>query len=71
MSMPPVAPIGCPSAIAPPLTLTLPGSRSSSRIALSTTEANASLISHTSMSSTVMPALLQRAARRRCRARSA
>ena len=56
MSIGPVPPIGWPRAIAPPLTLSLSVSRPSSRIALSTTAAKASLISHRSMSSTVMPA---------------
>src|ERR1700691_4157699 len=53
----PEAPIGCPSATAPPLTLTLSSSMPSTRIELSVTEANASLISHTSMSSAFRPAL--------------
>src|SRR5205807_7881322 len=47
----PLAPIGCPSAIAPPFTLTLASSTPSIRIELSATEANASLISNSSMSS--------------------
>ena len=57
MSMAPVAPIGWPRAIAPPLTLTRSGSRSRSRIVLSGTAANASLISQRSMSPVVIPAL--------------
>ena len=56
ISMPPVAPIGWPRAIAPPLTLTFSGSRSRSRIVFRGTAAKASLISHRSMSSTFMPA---------------
>ena len=50
ISMAPVAPIGWPSAIAPPLTLTRSGSRPRSRIVFSGTAANASLISQRSMS---------------------
>ena len=53
----PDAPIGCPSATAPPLTLTFSSSMPSIRIEFSVTEANASLISHRSMSSAVRPAL--------------
>ena len=52
----PEAPIGWPSATAPPLTLTLSSSIPSIRIELSVTEANASLISHRSTSSAVSPA---------------
>ena len=52
----PLAPIGWPSAIAPPLTLTLSSSTPSMRIELSATDANASLISNRSMSSTDRPA---------------
>jgi len=46
----PVAPSGWPSAIAPPFGLTLARSASTSRAQDSTTDANASLISVTSMS---------------------
>ena len=53
----PEAPIGCPMATAPPLTLTLSSSMPSTRIEFRVTEAKASLISHRSMSSTVRPAL--------------
>ena len=56
ISMPPVAPSGCPSAIAPPFTFTFAGSMPVSRIVLSGTVANASLISTRSMSPIVMPA---------------
>ena len=52
----PLAPIGWPSAIAPPLTFTFDSSTPSMRIELSATEANASLISNRSMSSTDSPA---------------
>ena len=52
----PEAPMGWPSATAPPLTLTLSSSIPSIRIEFSVTEANASLISHRSMSSAVRPA---------------
>ena len=52
----PEAPIGWPSATAPPLTLTLSSSMPSMRIEFSVTEANASLISHTSMSPGCRPA---------------
>ena len=48
--------MGGPSAIAPPLTLTLSSSAPSMRIELRATEANASLISNRSMSSTFRPA---------------
>ena len=51
----PVAPSGCPIAIAPPFTLTLLSSRSNAWRKRSTTEANASLISKRSMSSIDMP----------------
>ena len=53
----PEAPIGWPSATAPPLTLTRSSSIPSMRIEFSVTEANASLISHRSMSSAFSPAL--------------
>ena len=52
----PEAPMGWPSATAPPLTFTLSSSIPSIRIELSVTEAKASLISHRSMSSTDRPA---------------
>ena len=52
----PLAPIGCPSAIAPPFTFTFDSSAPSIRIELSATEAKASLISKRSMSSTDSPA---------------
>ena len=52
----PEAPIGWPSATAPPLTLTLSSSMPSRRIEFSVTEANASLISQRSMSSAFSPA---------------
>src|SRR5204862_7918207 len=52
----PDAPIGCPRATAPPLTLTFSSSMPSSRIELSVTDANASLISHRSMSDACSPA---------------
>ena len=45
----PEAPIGCPSATAPPLTLTRSSSIPSIRIDEITTDANASLISHRSI----------------------
>ena len=64
MSIAPVAPIGWPRAMAPPLTLTRSGSRPSSRIVLSGTAAKASLISQRSMSATLMPAR----SRQRCAA---
>src|SRR5207248_7588798 len=51
--IPPVAPSGCPIAIAPPLTLTFDMSRPMSLTNRSTTAANASLISTRSRSSTV------------------
>src|SRR5689334_4253433 len=53
----PVAPMGWPSAIEPPLTLTLSRSSLRSRMNFSATTANASLISNRSMSSSVRPAL--------------
>ena len=56
-SMAPVAPSGWPSAIAPPLTLTVARSAPVSRCHASTTDANASLISTRSISSSFMPAL--------------
>ncbi|CNV92088.1 Uncharacterised protein [Mycobacterium tuberculosis] len=49
-------PTGCPSAIAPPLTLTRSMSGSCTRAQDSTTDANASLISTMSMSPIFMPA---------------
>ena len=52
----PEAPIGCPMATAPPLTLTVSSSMPSIRIEFSVTEANASLISHRSMSPGCRPA---------------
>src|SRR5699024_9731704 len=52
----PVAPAGWPSAIAPPLTLSLSWSTPSSIANDSGTEAKASLTSNRSMSATVMPA---------------
>ena len=52
----PEAPIGWPSATAPPLTLTFSSSMPSIRIEFSVTEANASLISQRSMSSALRPA---------------
>src|SRR5439155_9994825 len=56
ISRAPVAPSGCPSAIAPPFTLTFARSAPVSRCHASTTDANASLISTRSMSASVMPA---------------
>src|SRR5262249_10494444 len=53
----PEAPIGCPRATAPPFTLTRSSSMPSIRIEFSVTEANASLISHRSMSPGCRPAL--------------
>ena len=53
----PEAPIGWPSAIAPPLTLTFSSSTPSIRSELIATEAKASLISHRSTSSGVLPIL--------------
>src|SRR3954451_23498447 len=53
----PDAPIGCPSATAPPLTFTRSASMLSMRTLLSATEAKASLISHRSMSDGCSPAL--------------
>src|SRR3954451_6128850 len=52
----PEAPIGWPRAIAPPFTFTFDSSRPSMRIELMATDANASLNSNRSMSSTVRPA---------------
>ena len=57
----PVMPNGWPSAIAPPLMLSLSGSMPSSSRHGSTCAANASLISTRSMSSIVMPAALSTA----------
>jgi len=54
----PVEPTGWPSAIAPPLTLTLSTSTECWRAQLTTTDANASLTSNRSMSSIVIPARL-------------
>ena len=53
----PEAPIGWPSAIAPPLTLTLSSSTPSIRTEFRATEANASLISQRSISSADLPSL--------------
>ena len=53
----PDAPIGWPSATAPPHTLTLAGSRPSSWLLAIDTTANASLISHRSTSVAFQPAL--------------
>src|SRR5207237_9536586 len=53
----PEAPIGCPSATAPPLTLTRPESILSILIEFRVTEAKASLISQRSMSSAFSPTL--------------
>src|SRR3546814_3200481 len=52
----PVAPIGWPSAIAPPLMFTFSRGKSRSRMNFSATTEKASLISQTSMSSLVRPA---------------
>ena len=52
----PEAPIGWPRAIAPPFTFTFDSSSPSILTELSATEANASLISKRSMSSTDRPA---------------
>ena len=52
----PVAPMGWPSAIEPPLTLTLSRSSLRSRMNFSATTAKASLISNRSISSSVSPA---------------
>ena len=52
----PDAPIGWPSAIAPPFTFTFSSSMPSMRTELIATEANASLISHRSICSAVRPA---------------
>src|SRR6266540_342685 len=56
VSLVPVAPIGWPSAIAPPLTFTLSRSKPSSRITARLCDANASFNSINSMSSSVRPA---------------
>ena len=53
---PPEAPIGCPSATAPPLTLTISSSAPSIRVEFFATEENASLISTRDTSSIVLPA---------------
>jgi hypothetical protein len=58
----PLAPTGCPRAIAPPLTLTRSGSAPVSASQARTTEAKASLTSKSPMSSTVRPARLRSAA---------
>ena len=55
----PDMPRGCPTAMAPPLTLTLAGSRPSSRVEAIPTAANASLISTRSRSVGSMPSLAQ------------
>ena len=55
----PVAPNGCPIAMAPPLTLILSCGMSSRCMNNMTTEANASLSSNRSMSSVVMPQRLK------------
>src|SRR5256885_8577316 len=52
----PLAPIGCPSATAPPLTFTRSSSSRSIRVELIATDANASLISTSSRSSASRPA---------------
>mmetsp|Transcript_49442 Transcript_49442/g.128977 ORF Transcript_49442/g.128977 Transcript_49442/m.128977 type:complete len:283 (+) Transcript_49442:339-1187(+) len=52
----PLAPIGCPRATAPPLTLTFSGSRLSSRLLATETTEKASLISKKLTSSRLMPA---------------
>ena len=52
----PEAPIGWPSATAPPFTLTLSSSIPSMRIEFKVTDAKASLISHRSMSPGCRPA---------------
>ena len=52
----PDAPIGWPRAIAPPFTLTFDSSTPSIRTELIATDANASLISNRSMSSSLRPA---------------
>ena len=54
----PVAPIGWPSATAPPLTLTLFGSSPNSRLIARETAENASLISYRSMSPIARPVFL-------------
>ena len=54
----PVAPSGCPIAIAPPFTFSRSGSMSSNCRNSSTTEANASFNSNRSMSLALMPARL-------------
>src|SRR5690606_14929507 len=53
----PLAPMGCPRATAPPLTLTFSGSTPRRRLEMIETLANASLISKRSMSSIEIPAL--------------
>ena len=57
-SIAPVAPRGCPRAMAPPLTLTRSGSIPRFLIVCSGTTAKASLISHRSMSEACIPAIL-------------
>jgi hypothetical protein len=59
ISMPPVAPMGWPRAMAPPSTLTTSWETSRSFMNFSTTDANASLISQRSMSFLVMPAFFR------------
>ena len=54
--LPPDAPIGCPSATAPPFTFTISSSAPSNRAELSATYANASLISTRLTSSMLFPA---------------
>ena len=55
----PLAPIGCPSATAPPLTLTFSASSPAIFELASATAANASLISYRSISSSRFPCFLQ------------
>ena len=57
----PDAPIGCPSAMAPPLTLTLPVSQPRSLLTAQACAANASLASTSSRSSIFQPAFLSAA----------
>ena len=66
----PEAPIGWPSAIAPPLTLTLPVSQPRSLLTAQACAANASLASTRSRSLDLPAGLLERGARRRDRARA-
>ena len=60
----PEAPIGWPSATAPPLTLTRPRRCRACGSSCSVTDANASLISHRSMSPGCSPAFVERLLRR-------